>query len=175
VPTDILRENFLNPLEPFIRWRKGCAILTAVRPDLLQFQTHRHHSLICLLRDNFLEQLCRMKTPEPNQTATSIPRPSLKEVTVKIIILVLLGLLLGLGQGWAASRLYSPTRVAGFHTGVLEGILMPAALPSLLLGKDLPIYAPNNIGRVYNIGFLLGINFCGMVFFGVAFWRPRKR
>jgi hypothetical protein len=58
---------------------------------------------------------------------------------------------------------------------VLEGILMPAALPSLLLGKDLPIYAPNNIGRVYNIGFLLGINFCGMVFFGVAFWRPRKR
>ena len=116
-----------------------------------------------------------MQTPQPNQTATSTPRLTLKEVMVKIAILVLLSLLLGVGHGWAASRLYSPTRLAGFHTGVLEGILMPAALPSLLLGKDLPIYAPNNIGRGYNIGFLLGINFCGMVFFGIAFWRPRKR
>ncbi len=131
--------------------------------------------LIRLLRGGFLEQLCRMQTPEQNQTATITSRPTLKEVTVKIAILVLLGLLLGVGHGWAASRLYSPARVAGFHTGVLEGILMPAALPSLLLGKDLPIYAPNNIGRGYNIGFLLGINFCGMVFFGIAFWRPRKR
>jgi len=116
-----------------------------------------------------------MNTPEPTQTTTSIPRSTLKEVTVKIAILVLLGLLLGLGHGWAASRLYSPTRIAGFHTGVVEGALMPAAMPSLLMGKDLPIYAPNNTGRCYNIGFLLGINTCGTVFFGIAFWRPRKR
>jgi hypothetical protein len=116
-----------------------------------------------------------MKTPEPNQTATSTPHPLLKELAVKIVILVLLGVLLGLGHGWAASRFYSPTRVAGFHTGVVEGTLMPAAMPALLMGKDLPIYAPNNTGRTYNIGFLLGINTCGTVFFGVAFWRPRKR
>ena len=94
---------------------------------------------------------------------------------MKIAILILLGVLLGVGQGWAASRFYSPERVAGFHVGLMEGFLMPAALPSLLMGKDLPIYAPNNIGRGYNIGFLLGINFCGTLFFGVAFWRPRKR
>lgn len=62
-----------------------------------------------------------METPEPNQTTTTIPRPLLKEVAVKIVILVLLGALLGLGHGWAASRLYSPTRLAGFHTGVVEG------------------------------------------------------
>ena len=131
--------------------------------------------LICLLRGGFLEELCRMEMPEPNQTTTSTPRPLLKEVAVKIAILVLLGVLLGLGHGWAASRLYGPERVAGFHLGVLQGTLMPAALPSLLMGKDLPIYAPNNIGRGYKIGFLLGINFCGTVFFGVAFWRPRNR
>jgi hypothetical protein len=131
--------------------------------------------LIRLLRGGFLKQLCRMETPEPNQTATSTPRPPLKEVTVKIVILVLLGVLLGLGHGWAATRLYSPTRIAGFHTGVVEGALMPAAMPSLLMGKDLPIYAPNNTGRGYNIGFLLGINMCGTLFFGIAFWRPRKR
>ena len=116
-----------------------------------------------------------METPKTNQTATSLPRPPLKEVTVKIIILVLSGVLLGLGHGWAATRLYSPARIAGFHTGVVEGALMPAAMPSLLMGKDLPIYAPNNTGRGYNIGFLLGINMCGTVFFGIAFWRPRKR
>ena len=122
-----------------------------------------------------MEELCRMETPKTNQTAASISRPTLKEVTTKIIVLVLLGALLGLGQGWAATRLYSPTRLAGFHTGVVEGALMPAAMPSLLMGKDLPIYAPNNTGRGYNIGFLLGINTCGTVFFGIAFWRPRKR
>jgi hypothetical protein len=94
---------------------------------------------------------------------------------MKAAILVLLGVLLGLGQGWAASRFYGPERVAGFHLGVIQGALMPAALPSLLMGKDLPIYAPNNIGRGYKIGFLVGINFCGTVFFGIAFWRPRKR
>jgi hypothetical protein len=131
--------------------------------------------LICLLRGGILEELCRMEMPEPNQTVPRASRPWVKEVTVKITILVLLGVLLGLGHGWAASRLYSPTRVAGFHTGVVEGALMPAAMPSLLMGKDLPIYAPNNTGRAYNIGFLLGINMCGTVFFGVAFWRPRKR
>ena len=122
-----------------------------------------------------MEELCRMETPEPNQTATSIPPSLLKEVMMKTVILVLLGALLGLCQGWAATRLYSPTRLAGFHTGVVEGALMPAAMPSLLMGKDLPIYAPNNTGRCYNIGFLLGINMCGTVFFGIAFWRPRKR
>ena len=118
-----------------------------------------------------------METPKTNPTATSgIPHPPLKEVAAKIVILILLGALLGLLQGWASSsRLYSPTRVAGFHTGVVEGALMPAAIPALLMGKDLPIYAPNNTGRWYNIGFLFGINMCGTVFFGVAFWRPRKR
>ena len=62
-----------------------------------------------------------METPEPNQTATSISHPPLKEVSMKIVILVLLGVLLGLGHGWAATRLYSPARLAGFHTGVVEG------------------------------------------------------
>ena len=95
---------------------------------------------------------------------------------MKIVILVGLGLLLGFGHGWASSsRFYSPERVAGFPTGVIQGMLMPAALPALLMGKDLPIYAPNNTGRGYKIGFLFGINCCGMLFFGVAFRRPRRR
>jgi len=82
---------------------------------------------------------------------------------------------LGLAHGWAASRTYKPDFAAGFHTGVLHGILMPAALPGLLTGHNLPIYAPNNSGRAYNIGYIFGINACGTVFFGVAFWQRRGR
>ena len=52
---------------------------------------------------------------------------------------------------------------------------MPAALPGLLMGNDLPIYAPNNSGRAYKIGYILGLNSCGTCFFGIAFWQPRRQ
>ena len=45
----------------------------------------------------------------------------------------------------------------------MEGALMPAALPGLLMGHDLPIYAVNNTGRGYRIGYILGLNTCGYV------------
>ncbi|MGB7769395.1 MAG: hypothetical protein WBN22_11160 [Verrucomicrobiia bacterium] len=89
-------------------------------------------------------------------------------------MLVLLTVILGLAQAWAASRCYKPEHVAGFHMGLLHGMLMPAALPGMLMGNDPPIYAPNNSGRPYKIGYILGLNTCGTVFFGVAFWRPRS-
>jgi len=50
---------------------------------------------------------------------------------------------------------------------------MPVALPGLLMGKDLPIYAPVNSGRLYKLGYIAGINLCGLLFFGVLFRRPR--
>jgi len=49
---------------------------------------------------------------------------------------------------------------------------MPAALPALVLGKDLPIYAANTTGRTYKIGYIVGLNLCGALFFGIAFRRP---
>ena len=66
-----------------------------------------------------------------------------KLITIKIIVLTAFALALGFVQGWASSRCYKPDHVAGFHMGLLHGMLMPAALPGLLLGQDLPIYAPN--------------------------------
>jgi len=97
-----------------------------------------------------------------------------RQIVAKIITLTLICLVLGLAQGWAAARFYRPDREAGFHVGLLEGALMPAALPALLMGKDVPIYAPANVGRLYKIGYILGINICGTVFFGVAMWQSRK-
>jgi hypothetical protein len=115
--------------------------------------------------------------------AASVPKqievPALpskaKELTIKIVALTMLGVGLGFAQGWASSRCYKPDHVAGFHMGILHGMLMPAALPGLLMGNNLPIYAPNNSGRPYNIGYAMGVNCCGTLFFGVSFWRPRKR
>ncbi|HAV61244.1 MAG TPA: hypothetical protein DCY13_02645 [Verrucomicrobiales bacterium] len=60
---------------------------------------------------------------------------------------------------------------AGFPLGVLHGICMPAALPHLLLGADVPIYAGENTGRTYKLGYAVGVNSCGLVFFGSFYWR----
>lgn len=94
-------------------------------------------------------------------------------MAVKITTLILLGLVFGWAYGWAAPRFYGLERIPGFKLGVLHGALMPVALPTLLMGKDVPIYATNNSGRIYKIGYIAGINLCGIIFFGSAFWRPR--
>lgn len=85
--------------------------------------------------------------------------------------LVVLGLLLGWGYGAAGPHLYPAGRVFGAGWGVAHGACMPLALPALLLGQDPPIYAERNSGRGYKLGYIAGINLCGLVFFGGAFWR----
>ena len=99
----------------------------------------------------------------------------LKRWALKLASLVVAGLVFGLAYDWAAPRFYKPDSTAAFWHGTLHGALMPVALPSLLLGKDVPIYAPNNTGRGYKLGYIAGINLCGLVFFGLAFRQPRRR
>jgi hypothetical protein len=119
--------------------------------------------------------LCRMSESVQAPVATPAGLSKTKVIIIKIIALTAISLALIFGQGWAAPRYYQPDYVAGFYTGLLEGALMPAALPGLLGGHDVPIYAPNNVGRGYKIGYILGLNTCGTFFFGIAFWQPRKR
>lgn len=114
-----------------------------------------------------------MPTSALTETSSCVVARKAKKIAIKIAALVLLGVVFGVAYGWAAPRYYGPERVAGFHMGLLQGALMPAALPTLLMGKDLPIYAPNNSGRSYNIGYIFGINMCGTLFFGVGFWPIR--
>ena len=115
-----------------------------------------------------------MATTVANETSPSDRSSRLKRLARKIGTLVLLGVVFGLGYDWAAPRFYGPDRLAGFRLGVLHGALMPVALPSLLLGKDVPIYAERNQGRSYKLGYIAGINACGFVFFGLAFWQPAR-
>jgi hypothetical protein len=115
---------------------------------------------------------------EFTQNPVTAAAPELSPAKIKLIrfiLLTLISLVLGFTHSWAASRFYQPDYVAGFPAGLMEGALMPAALPGLVSGKDLPIYAPNNVGRGYKIGYILGLNTCGTLFFGVAFWQPRRK
>jgi hypothetical protein len=115
-----------------------------------------------------------MAVPDPKEHSNPVPAWR-KHIAKRSVILALLGVVLSLIQGCAASWSYAPERQAGLPVGVLHGVLLPAALPALLLGKDVPIYAPNTTGRPYKIGYILGLNLCGTVFFGAAFWRPPER
>ena len=59
---------------------------------------------------------------------------------------------------------------AGFGLGLIHGALMPLALPRLATGGDVAIYAMNNTGHSYHLGYTLGVNLCGAAFFGFSFW-----
>jgi hypothetical protein len=63
---------------------------------------------------------------------------------------------------------------AGFARGMVHGALMPCALPNLLVGNDVTIYAPENTGRTYKLGYTVGVNSCGAIFFGFFFWRLNR-
>jgi hypothetical protein len=93
----------------------------------------------------------------------------------KIAVFLAASVFLGWFYGWAGTRFFSENARVGFKHGVLHGALMPMALPSLLMGKDVKIYAENNTGRNYKLGYICGINLCGFAFFGSLFWRPKHR
>ena len=63
---------------------------------------------------------------------------------------------------------------AGFGRGMLHGALMPGAMPMLLLGRDVVIYATNNNGRNYKLGYTFGVNACGALFFGGFYYRVSR-
>ncbi len=100
--------------------------------------------------------------------------PRLRRWLNKAISLVVAGLLTGWAYEWAAPRLYRPEITAGFWPGAVHGALLPVALPSLLMGQNVPIFTANNTGRSYKVGYIAGINLCGLLFFGLAFRTPKK-
>lgn len=80
--------------------------------------------------------------------------------------------------GWmlnqAGRLLDQKGRPAGFTMGMIQGALMPLALPNLAVGHDVIIYSSNNTGRNYKLGYTVGVNGCGLIFFGLFFWRVSR-
>jgi hypothetical protein len=87
-----------------------------------------------------------------------------------MIILVVAAIMIGVINR-SSRRLDLNSEPAGFGRGLLHGALMPMALPNLVIGQNVTIYAPNNTGRRYKLGYTVGVNGCGAVFFGMFFWR----
>lgn len=80
--------------------------------------------------------------------------------------------LIGVALHWTLKRLEAKSsRPDGFGQGVVQGALMPLTLPNLLAGDDVSIYSPENTGRTYKLGYITGVNSCGLIFFGFLFWR----
>ncbi len=98
-----------------------------------------------------------------------------KILLTKTATILVVGLVFGIAYGWASPKVFRPEAPAGFGFGVAHGALMPLALPSLLLGRNVEIYATLNSGRSYKLGYITGINLCGLLFFGSIFWRPRRK
>ncbi len=95
-----------------------------------------------------------------------------KRVCRAVVILAVAGLL-----GWGVPLLaksYRSHGPAGFGRGILDGAMMPLSFPHLLLGKDVEIYAARNTGRTYKLGYTVGVNGCGAIFFGFFFWRVQR-
>ncbi len=92
----------------------------------------------------------------------------------KIAWFLTASVLIGWFYGFSFPRAFPKNTTFGFGYGMLHGALMPLALPSLLMGKDVEIYATDNNGRIYKIGYICGINVCGLSFFGPLFWRPQR-
>jgi hypothetical protein len=109
---------------------------------------------------------------------TSPPRRRMRSFLTtllrKAVTLVVVGFLFGMLYDWAGRWAYPADRPVGFNYGVLHGAMMPISLPTLVMGKDVTIYAINNTGRGYKIGYICGLNLCGLIFFGLAFHRPKR-
>ena len=135
------------------------------------------------VRLEFLKFCLRLRVGE-NHAVPAMPSPLAPEEIraarrklwlKKIAWFLIASLLLGWFYGWTSPRAFPKDRTMGFGYGMLHGALMPLALPSLLLGQDVEIFATENSGRVYKIGYICGINVCGLTFFGPLFWRPRPK
>ena len=102
--------------------------------------------------------------------------PSNKAGRVLLRILVIVIVTYGFGWLMNESMVLTNKReeAAGFAAGMIHGALMPGAMPSLLFGRDIVIYAPRNNGRLYKLGYTFGVNACGALFFGTFYWRLHR-
>jgi hypothetical protein len=97
-----------------------------------------------------------------------------QKILKRVFSFLVVAVCVGIGFRQASIAMSKSTGPAGFGRGMLQGAMMPGALPNLLVGNDVMIYAPNNTGRTYKLGYTCGVNACGAIFFGWFFWRVSR-
>src|SRR6266536_3067790 len=89
-----------------------------------------------------------------------------KRFLLRVFSLLAAATVIGGTLNQAARFMNQSGKQAGFSLGMLQGALMPLALPNLAIGQDVNIYSSNNTGRTDKLGYAAGVNLCGLVFFG---------
>src|SRR4051794_31949607 len=115
--------------------------------------------------------------PDPERKASSHFR-KIRKVFFSLVQIVVFSVIIN----WILTHTAKPSvekAPAGFFHGMLHGALMPCALPNLVAGVDVPIYAEKNTGLSYKLGYTMGVNACGLLFFGFLFvqiqqWLSKK-
>jgi len=95
-------------------------------------------------------------------------------LVARLASMLLLAFVIGLILNQVAQEFDRSHGPAGFVRGLVQGALMPASMPNLLIGRDVAIYAVNNNGVFYKLGYTMGVNGCGAVFFGISCWRLKR-
>ena len=108
-------------------------------------------------------------TPKMNSFARRV-----LQILKRVLMIVAVAFCIGLILNQIARSLEKSHQPAGFARGLLQGALMPMAMPNLLVGNNVTIYAENNTGVTYKLGYTTGVNSCGTIFFGFFFWRLRR-
>src|ERR1051326_1371375 len=85
--------------------------------------------------------LSPMSAPTVNLSAA--PRGRMNLVS-RLATILLLAFVIGWTLNRVAQQLDRNRRPAGFVRGLVQGALMPASMPNLLIGHDVVIYAVNN-------------------------------
>lgn len=112
-----------------------------------------------------------MNTNEP--TPAKAPLPLWKRLLFRLALIAVITTVFTLILDHT-SESATELKPAGFAKGLLHGALMPGAMPRLLIGHDVTIYAENNTGRTYKLGYTAGVNGCGALFFGFWYWRLNR-
>jgi hypothetical protein len=96
-----------------------------------------------------------------------------RKVLQFLAMALVMGWIAGAAVRWDAKLGEAP----GFFRGMLHGAIMPMAWPTLLAGQEQEIYSARNSGRTYKLGYSMGVNACGLVFFGFTFltFIPRSK
>lgn len=102
------------------------------------------------------------------------PNSTRRKILKRVLTFLIVAVCVGIFMRQMSARFSKNTAPAGFARGMLQGALMPGALPNLLVGNDVAIYAANNTGLTYKLGYTCGVNACGAIFFGFFFWRVSR-
>jgi hypothetical protein len=108
------------------------------------------------------------------QAKVATPGSPFWRIARRVLAILLLAAFVAWMLNRVSTSLERDPQPAGFRRGLLQGALMPMALPNLLLGRDVAIYALNNKGVSYKLGYTAGVNLCGGAFFGLVFWRLQR-